>query len=276
MQNPAMGKNGKELFREERHVRILGLLEEQGRAGVTDLARYFEVSEDTIRRDLRDLELRGLISKTHGGAMQKVATAPPYEARLRQASAVKDAIGRRAAELVQDGDTLIIDSGTTTLCLARALAVGRVTVVTNSLDIAKVISARPNYELILLGGRWDRIHQELVGPSTVDQLSRYRVDKVFMGMTALDRRNGITDLSEADAALKGAMIEVAQRVIGLADHTKIGRVAFCRVAPASAFDVLVTDEQAECAPFEDLGWEIIKVAVPVDDGETVTPPQDRG
>lgn len=255
------------MFREERHALILEILEQKGRAAVPGLSKQFRVSDDTIRRDLRQLETRGLIRKTHGGAMQRVVTAPPYYTRLQQVPAVKEAIGRRAAELVQEGDTLIIDSGTTTLCLARALNVGRVTVVTNSLEIAKVVATHRDYELVVLGGRWDPVHNELVGPTTVEQLSGYRVDKVFMGMTALDRRNGITDLSEADANLKRAMMEVSQRVIGLVDHSKIGRVAFCRVAPANAIDVLVTDKLADCSAFDDFDWEIITVPLP--DPETV-------
>jgi DeoR family fructose operon transcriptional repressor len=234
------------------------------------------VSEDTIRRDLRKLETSGLIRKTHGGAMQSVVTAPPYNTRLQQAPGVKEAIGRRAAELVQDGDTLIIDSGTTTLGLARALTVSRVTVVTNSLEIARVIAMNRDYELVLLGGKWDSVHHELVGPTTIEQLSRYRVDKVFMGMTALDRRNGITDLSEADATLKRAMIEVSQRVIALVDHSKIGRVAFCHVAPANSINLLVTDELADCAAFEDLNWEIIKVPVPAGEASPADGGSEQG
>lgn len=256
------------MFREERHALILEILEQQGRAVVPGLSKHFRVSADTIRRDLRQLETRGLIRKTHGGAMQRVVTAPPYYARLQQVPAVKEAIGRRAAELVQEGDTLIIDSGTTTLCLARALSVNRVTVVTNSLEIAREVATHREYELVVLGGKWDPVHNELVGHTTVEQLSGYRVDKVFMGMTALDRGSGITDLSEADANLKRAMIDVSQRVIGLVDHSKIGRVAFCRVAPANAIDLLVTDELADCAPFDDVDWEIIKVAIPVQEAGT--------
>ncbi len=247
------------LFKEERRARILEILEREQRVEVADLAERFSVSEDTVRRDLRDLGVQGLIRKTHGGAMRHIASAPPYEARLAQASEVKMAIGRQAAELVEDGDSIIIDSGTTTLCLAQSLTVSRLRVLTNSLEIARVFVERPEYELIVLGGRYDPVHRELVGPATVEQLARYRVDKLFMGMTALDRQNGVTDISEADAALKRAMIQISQQVIGLADHTKIGRVSFSWVAPASDIDVLITDELADCSLFNGLGWRLIQV-----------------
>jgi DeoR family fructose operon transcriptional repressor len=247
------------LFKEERITRILQILQSQQRVAVAELSERFRVSEDTIRRDLRDLKGRGLVRKTHGGALQGIASAPPYTERLARASGVKDAIGRRAAELVQEGETIIIDSGSTTLFLAQALSVNRVRVLTNSLEIAHVIAKRPQYELMVLGGKYDTIHQELVGPVTVEQVSRYRVDKLFMGMTAIDRKNGVTDVSEADAALKQAMISVAQQVIGLADHTKVGRVSFSVVAPASALDMLITDDLAECSAFGDLDWQLIQV-----------------
>lgn len=246
-------------FKEERRTRILEILEQEQRVEVGDLAQRFGVSEDTVRRDLRDLGVQGLVRKTHGGALRHIASAPPYETRLAQASDVKNAIGREAAALVEEGDSIIIDSGTTTLSLAQSISVNHLRVLTNSVEIARVFVERPEYELILLGGRYDHVHRELVGPATVEQLARYRVDKLFMGMTALDRENGVTDVSEADAALKRAMIQVSQQVIGLADHTKIGRVSFSWVVPASEIDILITDELAHCSDFADVGWRVIQV-----------------
>lgn len=252
--------NGQNMFKEERKAGILQILEAERRAEVPDLSQRFKVSADTIRRDLRELESDGLIRKTHGGALQRIASPPPYTVRLVQASKLKEAIGRRAAELVEEGDSIVIDSGTTTLCLARALSVNRLRVLTNSLEIGHVIAEQKQYELILLGGRYDRVHQELVGAATVEQLSRYRVDKVFMGMTAIDRANGITDDSEEDAAFKRNLTRVSQQVIGLADHTKIGRVSFSLVAPASEIDIFITDDQADCTAFSGMNWKLIQVS----------------
>ena len=257
------------LFKEERRSKILEVLEKEQRVEVAALAERFGVSEDTVRRDLRDLGVQGLIRKTHGGALRRIASAPPYEARLVEVSDFKMAIGQHAASLVEEGDSIIIDSGTTTLCLARSLSVSGLRILTNSLEIARVFVERPEYELILLGGRYDAVHRELVGPATVDQITQYRVDKLFMGMTALDHQHGITDVSETDATVKRAMMRVSQQVVGLADHTKIGRVSFSWVAPASEIDILVTDEMADCAALDSVGWRLIQVPLRRSVGETL-------
>lgn len=246
------------LFREERKIQILELLKVDQRVEVASLASRFDVSEDTIRRDLKDLETKGLIVKTHGGALNRVEAPKSYEKRLEHASSFKSSIGKTAAAMVQEGECLLIDSGTTALSLARSLHVKKAKVLTNSLEVAKVISEYPGLELVVLGGRWDPLHQ-LVGPATVEQLLRYRVDKVFLAMPGLDIKHGITVPSEEEAAVKRAMIQIGQQVIGLADHTKMGVVAFAYVAPASVIDLLVTDELADLGPFGSIGWEVVRV-----------------
>ncbi|MEW5979762.1 MAG: DeoR/GlpR family DNA-binding transcription regulator [Acidobacteriota bacterium] len=248
------------LLREERQMHILRMLEREGRVVVTGLCRVLNVSEDTIRRDLRALEERGLARKVHGGALHRLASVVPYEVRKVQDFDVKDRIGRRAAEMVNEGDSVIIDHGSTTLSMAKALTVSRLRVVTNSFEIARAVAEKPHYELIILGGRWDNTHQEIVGPMAVQQISQYHLDKVFIGMTALSRREGITDLSEADAVLKRAMIEAGETVIGLADSSKVGKVAFCRVGDLDSLDVLVTDDQADEAEFNGLSLQIVRVS----------------
>jgi DeoR/GlpR family transcriptional regulator of sugar metabolism len=254
----SMGTNKVSLFREEREIQILELLKTDQRVEVARLAQLFDVSEDTIRRDLRALENQGLLVKIHGGALNCVAAPKSFENRLEHASQYKSSIGKAAAGLVEEGECFLIDSGTTALSVARSLRVNKAKVLTNSLEVANVISAYSQIDLIVLGGRWDPLHQ-LVGPVTVEQLSRYRVDKVFLGMPGLDMKQGITVPSEEEAAVKRAMIQIAQQVIGLADHTKLGEVAFSYVAPASSIDILVTDELANLGPFGDLSWKIIRV-----------------
>jgi DeoR family fructose operon transcriptional repressor len=253
-----MSTNKVGLFREERKIQILELLKSDQRVEVTRLAQLFEVSEDTVRRDLRDLQNQGLIVKTHGGALNHVAAPKSFEKRLEHASQCKASIGKAAASLVEEGECLLIDSGTTALSVARSLQVNKARVLTNSLEVANAISQYSNIDLIVLGGRWDPLHQ-LVGPVTVDQLSRYRVDKVFLGMPGLDIKHGITVPSEEEAAVKRAMIQIGQKVIGLADHTKLGEVAFSYVAPVSALDILVTDELADLGPFSHLSWKVMRV-----------------
>jgi DeoR family fructose operon transcriptional repressor len=259
----ALNTNRIGLFREERKLQILELLKAEQRVEVAGLATRFEVSEDTIRRDLKDLQNQGLIIKTHGGALNHVAAPKSFENRLEHASGLKSSIGKGAANLVNEGECLLIDSGTTALGVARSLRVNKAKVLTNSLEVAKVILEYSKYELIVLGGRWDPLHQ-LVGQVTVEQLSRYRVDKVFLGMPGLDFKQGITVPSEEEAAVKRAMIGIGQQVIGLADHTKLGEVAFSYVAPASVIDILVTDELADLAPFSGLPWEVVRVKAEAD------------
>jgi DeoR family fructose operon transcriptional repressor len=253
-----MGGSGVSLFKEERKIQILKLLENDRRVEVAELVSRFNVSADTIRRDLRDLENEGLVQKTHGGALKHVAAPRSFENRMEHASVFKSSIGKAAAKLVEEDQCILIDSGTTALSVARSLQVKKGKVLTNSLEVAKVISEYPNVELIVLGGRWDPLHQ-LVGPVTVEQLSKYRVDKVFLGMPGLDAKQGITVPSEEEAAVKRAMIQIAQQVIGLADHTKLGEIAFAYVAPASAIDVLVTDDSADLGAFDEVPWKIIRV-----------------
>ncbi len=248
------------LFTEERRTHILQILEREHRVAVTDLADRFNVSADTVRRDLRDLCARQLIRKTHGGAMRRTVPVVDYETRLAQALDVKEVIGSRAAELVEEGESIIIDGATTALPLASSLKVSKVTVLTNSLEVAHILSQRSNIDLIVLGGRSDPLHRQLVGPATLEQLSRYRVDKLFLGIGAIDRTSGLTEPTEEDAAVKRAMIQISQQVISLADHSKFGRVAFAYVAPASAVDVLITDELADCTSFGDLNWEVFRVS----------------
>lgn len=254
-----MNRGGDRLFTDERRAHILQILEQEHRASVTDLAGRFQVSEDTVRRDLHELEVRGQILKTHGGALRHTTPPVPYERRMAQAFELKEALGRRAAEMVQEGDSLIIDGATTAVWVARTLHVNRAKVITNSLEVASVLAGSPNIELTVLGGRWDPLHRQLVGQTTIEQIAHYRVDKLFLGMGALDRKNGLTEHTEGDAAVKRAMIGVAQQVIGLADHSKLGTVSFACVGPASVVDVLVTDELADCTPFEGLDWEVIRV-----------------
>jgi DeoR/GlpR family transcriptional regulator of sugar metabolism len=258
----AMNRGSDRLFTDERRAHILQILEQEHRASVTDLANRFDVSEDTVRRDLRDLEARGQIRKTHGGALRHTTPPVPYERRLVQSSELKEMLGRRAAEVVQEGDSMIIDGATTAVWVARALRVARAKVLTNSLEVASVVADFPHIELTVLGGRWDPLHRQLVGQATIEQISRYRVDKLFLGMGALDRKSGLTEPTEEDAAVKRAMVGVAQQVIGLADHSKLGTVSFACVGPASVIDVLVTDDLADCTPFEDLDWEVIRVPLP--------------
>lgn len=246
-------------FVEERHQRILQLLDQKNRVVVPDLAEKFKVSEDTIRRDLRHLENLGLLKKTHGGAIHHhISSLGPYPERLEAEKDYKTAIGKRAAELVEENDSLLINSSTTALAFARALQVNRARIITNDLDIAQIIIQKGSYELFVLGGKWDPAHHELMGPNIYEQIERFRVQKLFLGVSALHPIHGMTGITEEDASIKRAMIQVADQVIALSDHTKIGETSLAWIAPPSVIDILVTDEHADCEGFEEYGFQIIK------------------
>lgn len=253
-----MARSDVVLFREERLHQIFGLLEADNRVEVAALSSRFGVSEDTIRRDLRELENRGVALKTHGGALRRLAAPRSFENRLEYATYFKSIIGETAASLVEDGDCLLIDSGTTALSLASSLTIEHGKVLTNSLEVAKIISEKTSLELIVLGGKWDPLHQ-LIGPSTIEQVTKYRVDKLFLGMAGLDSQHGITAPSEDEASVKRAMLSIAKQVIGLADHTKLGEVSFAYVAPAARINVLITDDKADLGSFAGLEWKVIRV-----------------
>lgn len=214
---------------------------------VTDLAARFGVSESTIRRDLRELEEAGLIQRTHGGAV--LPDLRRYEPSFHQKEAErrqeKNAIARIAARLVNDGDTIILDSGTTTLALARLLH-GRtnLTVVTNSIVIAAELAGAPGVEVVVTGGILKGRTLALVGAEVARFLNKVNVDRVFLGINGIDLEAGLTTPTLAEAETKQAMIRAAREVVVLADHTKLGRVTFAHVASLQEVHRLITDAGA--------------------------------
>ncbi len=228
-------------FAEERRQRILRWLQAQGRVEVLDLARMMGVSEHTIRRDLLALQDQGALQKTHGGAVMLDTARLGFEARASVLPQAKQAIGRAAATLVQPGQTLILDAGSTTLAMARALAMRPLTVITNALDIALLFDRDPGVQLVLTGGSWQPGQRALWGPGALAVLAACRADWAVPGACALDVRMGVTAADEADAAVKRAMVAAAARTMILADHSKQLSVAPFAVAGWSQVHTLVTD-----------------------------------
>ncbi|HEY3128569.1 MAG TPA: DeoR/GlpR family DNA-binding transcription regulator [Acidobacteriota bacterium] len=246
------------MFADERRQRILSILEADNRVEVEDLSRRLGVSSDTIRRDLRQLDARQLLHRTHGGAIKHLAPSLSYEVRQELSSLAKQSIGRLAATLVEEGDAIIIGSGTTAYALARSLTVHRATVITNSLDAALVLSSRPGITLQVLGGRWNPSLHELVGEEAVRAVLRYRVGKVFLGVNGLSVQHGLTCSDAEEALLFQAMIASSQEVIVLADFSKLGEVGFAWVAPLKAIHYLVTDCNADVSELGNTGIQILQ------------------
>jgi DeoR/GlpR family transcriptional regulator of sugar metabolism len=261
----------------QRRQAVLRRLATQGEAGFTELAEEFGVSEMTIRRDLESLEADGLARRVRGGAISVVSRSyePPLSVRAATASEAKAAIGATAAALVNDGDTVIIDVGTTTLQLARALH-GRhgLTVVTASLPIAVELGSDPDIRVLVTGGEVRHGELSLAGGMAEDAFAGLNCDLAFIGVAGVCVRPGLTEYNPGDGRVKRAAISAARRAVVLADASKLGRVAFATVAPLSAIDVLVTDAAAvvpATAEIAAAGVEIIEAkagpGLPWPDGE---------
>lgn len=260
------------MLAEERRQRTLELIEKEGSVAVDELASRFDVSEMTIRRDLRTLQRRGFIRRVRGGATTNRGRSfePPFLLRATEEAAAKAAIGRKAADLVDDGDSVALDVGTTTLEIARSLeAKQNLTVITPSLYIANQLSSHPSIRLILPGGIVRPGELSMVGNLAEEALQEFYFDKVFLGIGGLDVEAGLTEFNVEDAGVKKALIRSAKECIVVTDSSKLGQVAFSVVAPLSAVHKIVTDDaldQEYQSRLEALNIEVI-VAVVADEQE---------
>jgi DeoR/GlpR family transcriptional regulator of sugar metabolism len=229
------------LLKEERQQRILDTLRREGKVVASELSAALGTSEDTIRRDLRDLADTGLLLRVHGGALPRTPAAS-YSARREQASAAKAAIAQAAAALVRDGQVIILDGGTTTLQVAEHLPPAlRATVITNSPPIAVALAEHPAVEVILLGGRLLKSARVTVGAPTVDALAHVRADLCMLGVCSLHPEVGISAPELEECYVKRAMIASAAEVVALASAEKLGTAAPYIVGPLSELTHLVTE-----------------------------------
>jgi DeoR/GlpR family transcriptional regulator of sugar metabolism len=245
----------------DRHVRALEVLSEHSEVSVAELSRITGVSEMTVRRDLDELEREGLLRRVHGGATSVVSRShePAYALRAARNVEAKERIGRRAAGLVSDGETLVIDVGTTALALAAALGDVGVTVVTPNLRVANLLADNPTVRLILSGGVVRHGEQSLIGPLAEQAFEDLRCDTAFVGVGGIDLTAGVTEYNLEDAHIKRVTLNTCRRCVVLADASKLGVVAFARVCPLDRIHVLVTDETSEeiLEPFRDRGIEVL-------------------
>ncbi len=233
------------MFEEERLQKIAGYVQSNTRASVHKLCELFGVSESTVRRDLNELEKRQLLKRTHGGAvcLESVGFEPTYSEKEDQYREEKQSIAERAAALIEDGDSLIIDSGTTTLYLVPHLArFKHLTVVTNSVHLLQQLSIYPGITLMATGGTLRPNTMALVGPVAEQFLSRIRVDKAFIATNGIEKSMGLTTPNITEASVKERMMQVAEQVFVLADHSKVGRVSFARFGSLSDIDGCITSD----------------------------------
>lgn len=250
----------------DRRRQIAALVTQRGSIRASDLSDLFGVTDETIRRDLTQLAESGVLRRLHGGA-ERTRAETTFSRRLREHESEKEAIARAAADLVTDGSTIIIDSGTTTLHLARALVDKRdLVVVTNAVTNAVELMEHPNITVVLIGGVVRSATFGATGDLAVANLSDLRVDQTFLAISGISIEGGMTYPSFEEAAVKRAMIAAAQEVILLADHTKFEHNTMVRVAPLDVLSKIVTDVKVDSqmeAHLRDIGVELI-VASPAE------------
>lgn len=249
----------------ERHRRIHELLREQRVVRVSALSEQLGVSEVTIRRDLEVLERRGVLERTHGGAVatQWVRSEPAYREAASTNPLEKRLIGAAAAALVEPGDALYLNGGTTTLQVFRHLRAPGLKVATNHVGIALEAADR-DVELLLLGGHYRAPSNSVVGPFATEALRRTHATKAFIGVEGISVGSGLTTPIAAEAEIARVMIEQTRgQVLVVADHSKIGTVADFVIAPLEEVDTLVVDEgcaEAYRQRLTEAGIEVIVAA----------------
>ncbi len=241
----------------ERQLRIRQMFETRDFVDLETLCRELDASESSVRRDLAILENGNALKRVYGGAIP-VQSAGEYALESVRASGEKSQIAQLAASLIEDGQTVILDGGTTVAALARELATKSIQVITNSLPIAEVLESYRNIELTLTGGYLDPRIRVMLGPFCEQMLGAIRADVVIMGIGSITEA-GFSNNNTLVVGSEKKMIEVADRMIVLADHTKFGRGAMFPVAPLEAADIVVTDKELAPAYVELLHRHAINV-----------------
>ncbi|KWX87559.1 DeoR family transcriptional regulator, partial [Paenibacillus riograndensis] len=222
----------------ERRKKIIDLVHQDKRVLVSDLSRMFEVTEETIRRDLEKLEKDGILSRTYGGAMLNRHTNEdlPFVTRNALNTDMKRNIALKALDLINDGDTLMVDPSSTAFEFLKLLGnKNNLTVITNSINILHEF-ASSGMNIISSGGSLRHRSLSLVGPVAHDTIRRYNVDTAVISCKGIDMERGVTDSNEPECELKKYMLRQAQKVVLLADHTKFDKTAFTRLVELSSID----------------------------------------
>lgn len=231
---------------DERRQHILSIVRQEGRVLVGEISDALAISRITIRKDLDHLESRGLVQRTHGGALAPHKGAlldPSLAEKQHQQFKEKQRIAEAAITLVKEGQCVLLDSGTTTTAIALALRrFSRVTVVTNAVNIAAAL-ADTDFEVILTGGSLRRNSFSLVGPLAEDLLHEIHADLLFLGVDGFDAKIGLTTPNFLESRVNRAMIKAARKVVAVCDSTKFSRHSLAIIAPPSAVHMVITDSQ---------------------------------
>ena len=249
------------MFQEERHDQILNHLKENHSVRIAELSEHLGVTRETIRKDLYDLEKKGLIRKVHGGAvLNKTSEEPSYFARSTISLPEKELIAAKAAEFVEDGDSIYIDIGTTTLLFAKKIKAKNITVITNSVLAAMELNNREGAKIILSGGELRPGEMSLSGPIANQSLQNIYIDKAFIGVGGLSE-SGITDYHIGESELRRMMLVHAKERFALVDHSKVNVTAFFKSASVHELHVVITDKKTPAGMVEYLKNHGVKVIV---------------
>jgi DeoR family fructose operon transcriptional repressor len=232
------------MFAEERQQRIAERARTEGRVDVAALAAAFEVTTETIRRDLTALERQGVVKKVHGGAipLERLGFEPTVAARDTVQTAAKERIAAAALAEVPEEGAILLDAGTTTARIAEALPQEReLTVVTNSVPIASLLAAKSRLTVLLVGGKVRGRTMAAVDDWALRVLADTYVDVAFVGTNGISVERGLTTPDTGEAAVKRAMINAARKTVVVADHTKVGNDCLARFGTLDQVDVFVTD-----------------------------------
>ncbi len=232
------------MMAEERRLQILQIIRKEGRAKVNELVRRFNTSAVTIRSDLNELHQRGVVQRSHGGAViqDTVFRESPVEERVKTQSKEKQRIGALAATMVEEGETIILDSGTTTLEIARHLRnVRNLQVLTNGLNIAVELLGARTVQTIIMGGTVRNDSASVVGRATEDMLEQFSADKLFLCGAGCDPDFGVSGTNFDETMANRAMLRAAREIIVVADSSKFSKRSMSLIAPFSEVDLVVSD-----------------------------------
>ncbi len=233
-----------EMLIDERRQHILDLIQKQGRVLVGDLSRELSISQITIRKDLDYLQSKSLLQRSHGGALRIQSSAlvdPTLQEKQKQNSQEKERIAAAAIKMVEEGQCIILDSGTTTTAIARGLKrFKQLTIITNAVNIAAEL-AGTDFEVILVGGTLRKNSVSLVGPLAEDNLEEMHADILFLGVDGFDLEVGITTPNFLESRVNRAMVKAARQVVAVCDSSKFGRRSLSRIVPPGAIHQIITD-----------------------------------
>ncbi|NII81420.1 MULTISPECIES: DeoR/GlpR family DNA-binding transcription regulator [unclassified Pedobacter] len=249
------------MVKEERLQIIINTLDKDSKVRLDALSALLNVSEDTVRRDIKELDSQGLLRAVRGGAISRSPIPQHYRDREKYNQQHKQAIANKALQFLKDGQVVFFDGGTSVVALATILPTDlKITIITNSFPVANILEDHPSAEVIFAGGRLQKTAFTTIGQETIDTFKKVRADICMLGICSLHHSMGITSIIYEDAQLNNIMISQAQKTIALSALEKINTVEPYYVCPVDDVDVIITEtdpDNAILVPYKNLGIEVI-------------------